>query len=102
MSISVEEFLKQNPVKSRKKSQLLKFEQEIKMLREAGATYAYIQKFLEEQGVKISIVNIRQFVIKMQAKTAQPENPTAKAESNEPLEPVYPQTFNFYSVKLKY
>lgn len=80
--IDIQEYMKENPFVSReKKSKLLKFEQEIKGLREAGATYAYIQQFLKKQNIKVSIENIRQFLLKMEAKTAQPENPTDELES---------------------
>lgn len=57
------DFMKNHPIKGRKRSVLFDFKEDIQELREAGATYAYIQGFLREHGVTISIVNLRKFVI---------------------------------------
>ncbi|ETD72200.1 hypothetical protein V757_05755 [Pelistega indica] len=63
--VDIEEYMRKNPFSTKdKKSKLFQFEKEIKGLREAGATYAYIQKFLAEHEINSSIVNIRQFLIR--------------------------------------
>lgn len=63
MSISVEDFLKESPIEPRKKSKLFAFKNEIRQLREAGATYAKITEFLKKNGVSVSWLTVRQFVI---------------------------------------
>lgn len=63
MNISVDDFLKKNPVKPQKKSKLFAFKNEIQQLREAGVTYAKITEFLKENGLSVSWLTVRQFVI---------------------------------------
>lgn len=64
MNISVEDFLKENPIKPKSKSKLTTYKDDIRRLREAGATYAKITEYLERNGVKVSWLTVRQFVIK--------------------------------------
>jgi len=80
MSISVDDFLKKNPVKPQKKSKLFAFKNEIQQLREAGMTYAKITEFLKENGVSVSWLTVRQFVINHLSEIQKTSSPHEKLE----------------------
>lgn len=88
--ISATDFLKSNPIPEKKRSKLFPFKDEIAQLRAAGASFAYIQEYLKANGIDISIVNLRKFILTHLTDTSKktplpPHEKLKQTKLNEPM-----------------